>query len=332
MEQHHPAGLLQPLQVPSTVRADVAMDFIEALPKVSGKSVILTLVDRFFRYAHFIPLGHPYTVTTVVHAFFTDIIRLHGLPTSIIISDCDPMFTRQFWGELFWLSDVRLHKSTTFHPQSDGQSEAVNRIMTMYLCCLTDDRPRQWVQWLPWAEFCYNSAFQSSLRTTPFRVVYGLNSPAVPPYAPSSEHVPVVYQQLAASDEFLTEVRDRLEQAHQLYKEAYDKNHTEVMFTVGDWVWLRLLHRPITSICTHGRCKLGPRFYGPFQIKECVGDIAYKLEFPSIARLHDLFHVVLLRLHKGAPPQVPGSLPPMLHDRAFPQSAEVIKGHLACDV
>jgi hypothetical protein len=91
----HPAGLLQPLQVPSAVWADVTMDFIEALPKVSGKSMILTMVDRFFMYAHFIQLSHPYTVTTVVHAFFTDIVRLHGLPASII-SDRDPTFTSHF--------------------------------------------------------------------------------------------------------------------------------------------------------------------------------------------------------------------------------------------
>jgi hypothetical protein len=72
----HPAGLLPSLQVSSAVWTDVTMDFIEALPKVSDKSVILTMVDRFLKYAHFIPLGHPYTMTMVAHAFFVDIVRL----------------------------------------------------------------------------------------------------------------------------------------------------------------------------------------------------------------------------------------------------------------
>jgi hypothetical protein len=77
-----PAGLLQPLEVPSQVWADISMDFIEVLPKVGGKSVILTVVDRFSKYAHFIPLGHPYTAASVARAFFDGIVRLHGFPTS----------------------------------------------------------------------------------------------------------------------------------------------------------------------------------------------------------------------------------------------------------
>jgi hypothetical protein len=95
MEQLHPAGLLQPLQVLSMVWADIAMDFVEALPKVSGKSIILMVVDRFSKYAHFIPLGHPYTATTMARAFFSGIVRLHGLPSSIV-SDRDPTFTSYF--------------------------------------------------------------------------------------------------------------------------------------------------------------------------------------------------------------------------------------------
>jgi hypothetical protein len=104
-EHLYPAGLLQPLQVPTDVWADVAMDFIEALPRVSGKSVILTVVVRFSKYAHFIPLGHPYMATMVAHGFFTNIVRLHGLLTSIV-SECDPTFTSNFWSELFRLSSV----------------------------------------------------------------------------------------------------------------------------------------------------------------------------------------------------------------------------------
>jgi hypothetical protein len=59
------------------------MDFIEGLPKVGGKSVILTVVDRFSKYAHFIALGHPYTATSIASAFFDGIVRLNGFPSSI---------------------------------------------------------------------------------------------------------------------------------------------------------------------------------------------------------------------------------------------------------
>jgi hypothetical protein len=90
----------------------------------------------------------------------------------------------------------------------------VNKVITMYLRCLTGDRSRQWLQWLPWAEFCYNSAYQSLLRTSPFRVVFGrAPPPSVRSYEPGTTRIPAVAQQLVERDEFLVEIRDRLEQA-----------------------------------------------------------------------------------------------------------------------
>jgi transposase InsO family protein len=158
VEHLHLAGLLQPLEVPSTIWSHIAMDFIEGFSRVNGKSVILTVVDRFSKYAHFVPLGHPYTATSVAKVFFEEIVCLHGLPKSIV-SDHDPVFTSKFWIELFKLSGVKLQLTSAFHPQSDGQSEAVNKVITMYLRCLIGDRPRQWLKWLPWAEYCYNTTF-----------------------------------------------------------------------------------------------------------------------------------------------------------------------------
>jgi hypothetical protein len=94
-EQLDPAGLLQPLELPSAIWADVAMDFVEGFPHVHGKSIILTVVDRFSKYAQFLPLGHPYTVTSVAWVFFDGVVRLHGIPSSIV-SDRDPVFMSQF--------------------------------------------------------------------------------------------------------------------------------------------------------------------------------------------------------------------------------------------
>lgn len=91
-EHLHPAGLMKPLNVPSTVWSDIAMDFVEGFPKVGSKSVVSTVVDRFSKMAHFIALSHPYTALTVAQAFFDNIVKLHGLPCSII-SDRNPVFT-----------------------------------------------------------------------------------------------------------------------------------------------------------------------------------------------------------------------------------------------
>jgi hypothetical protein len=82
--QLHPASLLQPLAVPFGVWRDIALDFVEGFPRVGGKSVILTVVDRFSKYAHFIALGHPYSATSVATAFFNMIVRLHSVSESIV--------------------------------------------------------------------------------------------------------------------------------------------------------------------------------------------------------------------------------------------------------
>jgi hypothetical protein len=108
------------------------MDFIKVFPKVGGKSVILTVVDRFSKYAHFIPLSHPYSTSSVAQAFFDGIVRLHGVPCSIV-SDRDPIFTNTFWKELFNQAGVKLQLSSAFHPQTDGKSEVVNHTIAMYL-------------------------------------------------------------------------------------------------------------------------------------------------------------------------------------------------------
>jgi hypothetical protein len=114
-EHLHPAGLLQPLPVPSIVWADIGLDFVEALPRVHGKMIILSVVDRFSKYCHFIPLAHPYTTESVAQAFFTDIVRLHGIPQSIV-SDREPVFTSGFWRELMRLMGTKLLMSSAFHP------------------------------------------------------------------------------------------------------------------------------------------------------------------------------------------------------------------------
>jgi hypothetical protein len=157
-EHLHPAGLFQPLPVPSHVWSDIAMDFVEGFPWVGDKSVILTIVDRFSKMAHFVALSHPYSTQSMARAFFDNIVRLHGFPCSIV-SDRDTIFTKHFWEELFKLAGVKLLRSSAFHPQTDGQSEVSNRIIVMYLRCLAGDRLCLCLQWLPWVEFCFNTSY-----------------------------------------------------------------------------------------------------------------------------------------------------------------------------
>jgi hypothetical protein len=329
-EHLHPGGLLQPLPIPEQIWSDVSMDFIEGLPRVNGKSVILTVVDRLSMYAHFIPLGHPYSASSVARVFFEEVVRLHGIPSSIV-SDRDPIFTSNFWKELFKLSGIQLKMSSAFHPQTNGQSEAANKVIAMYLRCLTGDRPRQWLRWLPWAEYCFNTAYHSSLRETPFKLVYGRSPPSLRSYEKGDARVPAVEQSILDRDLFLSEVRERLHQAQEYAKLYYDNNHHEVVFGVGDWVWVRLLHRPAASIPGHRTGKLAPRFYGPYKVLSRIGDVAYKLELPTGAKIYDVFHVGVLKAFHGIPPEATPALPPLLHGRVLPNPTKVVRARKARD-
>jgi hypothetical protein len=303
------------------------MNFVEALPKVGGKSVILTVVDRFSKMAHFIPLSHSYSATSVAKAFFDGTVRLHGLPCSIV-SDRDPFFTSRFWAELFQLTRVKLLLSSAFHPQTDGQSEVTNRIIALYLRCLTGDRPRSWLHWLPWAEFCYNTSFQSALKTTPFNVVYGRDPPPLLKYQAGMPSVAAVDAQLKDRDEFLGEIRQRLLLSQDLMKDHHNKKRRAKSFDINEWVWLRLQHRPAAGIAPLKFSKLSPRYFEPYKIIEKIGELAYRLQLPEKARIHNVFHVALLKKFQGTPPVSMVPLPPLQHGRILATPAKVMKARL----
>ncbi|XP_019183647.1 PREDICTED: uncharacterized protein LOC109178468 [Ipomoea nil] len=285
-----PAGLLQPLPIPSLVWSDISLDFVEGLQKVQGKTALLVVVDRLSKYAHFLPISHPFTAITVANIFFANIVKLHGVPETMV-SDRDNTFTCAFWNELFRLNGSTLAFSTAYHPQSDGQTEVTNRTIEMYLRCFVGDKPRQWVEWFPWAEYCYNTSYHTSIRTTLFHVVYGREPPKLLSNEPGVSKPDTVDVHLQKRDAVLTEVRDRLQMAQARMRASYNRTHREVNF-------------------------------------ELIGKVAYQLELPPDSHIHDVFHVSLLKAFVGEPPQDVPVLPPVKDGKVLLQPADIIRSRL----
>jgi hypothetical protein len=171
-------GLLQPLPIPELAWTHISMDFVEGLPKSQGKDVILVVVDRLTKYAHFISLSHPYTTQEVGQIFLDHVFKLHGLP-QVILTNRDPIFTSTVWQSLFNTMGVALHLTSSYHPQTDGQTERVNQCLENYLRCMCFTSPKRWHHWLSLAEWWYNTSFHTSLQSTPFQALYGFKPPMV---------------------------------------------------------------------------------------------------------------------------------------------------------
>jgi hypothetical protein len=241
---------------------------------------ILVVVDKFTKYGHFIPLKHPFSALSVAKLFIDHVYKLHGMP-SVIISDRDRIFTSNLWKELFSLANVQLHMSSSYHPQSDGQTERVNQCMETFLWCYVNACPKKWLWWLPLAEYWYNASHHSALGCALFEVLYGH-----PPrhFGISSGNSCTV----ESLDEWLKEhkvmtelVRQHLNRAVTRMKHQADRGRTERQFEVGDLVFVKTQPYVQSSLAGRDNQKLSFKFFGPYLVLKKIGYVAYKLTFLS---------------------------------------------------
>lgn len=255
-----PLGLLQPIPPPSGVWEDIAMDFIVSLPANQGHSVILVVIDRFSKAAHFGSLPTHFSAYKTAELFTHMVFKLHGYPKSII-SDRDPIFISKFWKTLFQLNGTKLRMSTAYHPQSDGQTEVMNRCLQQYLRSFVHEKPADWVKYLHWAEWSYNTAVHSSTGFTPFEIVYGKPPPNIPLYIHGSTNVEAVDSVLQSRDEILEILKTNLTKAQRKMKLYADQQRTDKSFQVGDWVYLKLKpYRQLSAKAIKDH-KLSKRFF-----------------------------------------------------------------------
>ena len=172
-EHQVPSGLLQPIMIPEWKWDRVTMDFVSGLPlSASKKDAIWVVVDRLTKSAHFIPVRTDFSLDKLAELYVYQIVRLYGVPVSIV-SDRDPRFTSRFWKKLQEALGTKLHFSSAFHPQTDGQSERIIQILEDMLRCYILEFKGTWEQHLLLIEVAYNNSVQLSIKTEPYEALYG---------------------------------------------------------------------------------------------------------------------------------------------------------------
>ncbi|GJP48626.1 hypothetical protein CLOM_g7917, partial [Closterium sp. NIES-68] len=299
------AGLLQPLPVPEQPWQVVSLDFITGLPPTtSGHDTILVVIDKFSKMGHFIPTHTTARTEETAQLFVRYIISQHGIPTTLI-SDRDPKFTSKFWKELMSLLGTKLAMSSAYHPQTDGQTERLNQIVEQLFRAACKDEISKWDLHLPVQEFAYNNATHAATGQTPFFLCYGRH-----PLIPQKPTTPAIVQ---PAHDFITTMHQLWDRTHkrlldiqQQQKRHANRHRNDHSITVGDQVLLDTRNLDIS----HLPSKLRPRFCGPFLVEAQVTPVTFRLRLPATWKIHNAFHVQLLKPYRDPNTIFVGRQPP----------------------
>lgn len=290
-----PAGLLQPMPIPERPWEVITMDRITHLPKTTaGHTAILVFVDKLTKMTHLVPTMDTLDASEWARLFMDHVFKAHGLPATII-SDRDTIWHSHFSSEVCKLLNIKQKLSTAFHPQTDGQTERMNRVLQDMLRHYVNAHQDNWHELLTPCEFAINNAYNESIKDTPFFLNYGFhphNPAAITARKALKDKVPTAWLFTQGYEQRIAEARKCLEAAQARQKAYADKHRRHVEFQLGDQV---LLSTKNIKLKTPGTMKLMPKWIGPFPVTKCIGTTAVQLALPPKSRIHNTFHVSLVK-------------------------------------
>ena len=294
-EHQKPAGLLQSLPIPEWKWEHIAMDLVVGLPKtLKGQNAIWVIVDRLTKSAHFLAIKVTDSLEKLAKLYIDEIVRLHGIPVSIV-SDRDTRFTSKFWKSLQSALGTELTMSTAFHPQTDGQSERTIQTLEDMLRATSLDWQGTWDEHLPLVEFAYNNSFHTSIGMAPYEALYGRKCRSPTCWDEVGERKLTGPELVQVTADKVQQIRKWLLTAQSRQKSYADNRRRDLEFQVGDHVFLKI--SPTKGVMRFGiKGKLSPRYVGPFEILDKVGQVAYRLALPPVlSGVHNVFHISMLR-------------------------------------
>jgi transposase InsO family protein len=290
-----PIGLLQPLPIPLRRWATVTMDLITQLPTSRQQNdSIIVMVDKYSKMVHYAPCKTTVTAPEVAQIFFREIVRHHGIPDAIV-SDRDSKFMSKFWQALWTELGTKLKISTSYHPQTDGQTERSNRTLEEMLRAYVNYAQDNWDEKLIALEIAVNSSTQESTGFTPYYLNYGQH-----PHLPLSMLTDTTDNETAQT--MLSNLRDNLAVAKQHLLAAQEKQSREANksrreheFDIGEQVMLSTENLNID----HRARKLVAKYAGPHKVIEHPTPNTYRLELPpELSRIHPVFNSSQLKPYK----------------------------------
>jgi hypothetical protein len=275
------------------------MDFIVGLPLTARKKdSIWVIVDRLTKTAHFIVVHTTYSVQQYAELYMDHIVRLHGIPKTII-SDRGTQFVARFWEQLHECLGTKLIRSSSYHPQTDGQMERINQNLEDMLRASILHFDKSWDKCLSLAEFSYNNSYQASLKMALFDALYGRRCCTLLNSLEAEERTLFVPDLVKDAEERVQVIRENLKMAQMRQKSNHDKGTAPRHFEVGDYVYLKV--SPTKGAQRFGvKGKLAPCYIGPYEVIEVCGPVAYRIQLPEwFFAVHNVFHVTQLK--KGIP-------------------------------